>query len=59
MTAAPLTTPLFPLGQIVATPGAIEATSNAYRIECLFRHMTGDWGCVGPRGRRREHGSAA
>jgi hypothetical protein len=46
MTSAPLTTPLFPLGQIVATPGALEATSNPYRIACLFRHWTGDWGRV-------------
>lgn len=38
----------FPLGQIVATPGAIAATSDAYRLECLFRHVSGDFGCVCP-----------
>ena len=48
MTTAPLTTPLFPLGQIVATPGALEATTNQYRIGCLVRHCTGDWGRVDP-----------
>lgn len=37
---------LFALGQIVATPGAIEATTNEQRITCLFRHMSGDWGVV-------------
>ena len=38
----------FPLGSIVATRGALEATSNQHRINCLFRHAQGDWGCVGP-----------
>jgi hypothetical protein len=36
----------FPLGEIVATPGALAATSNAYRFECLLRHVSGDFGCV-------------
>ncbi len=36
----------FPLGAIVATPGALAATSEAYRFECLFRHASGDFGCV-------------
>lgn len=38
--------PLFSLGQIVATPGAIEALveANQTPIELLFRHVTGDWG---------------
>jgi hypothetical protein len=38
--------PLFPLGQIVMTPGAI-ALLNEYHVSrdsLLHRHMTGDWG---------------
>jgi hypothetical protein len=36
----------FPLGQIVATPGAIEALARAEQtaIEFLSRHQHGDWG---------------
>jgi hypothetical protein len=36
----------FPLGQIVATPGALEATTDAQRIDYLNRHANGDWGVV-------------
>ena len=38
--------PLFPLGQIVATPGAVEAMGEANQDprELLYRHVTGDWG---------------
>ena len=38
--------PLFPLGQVVATPGAI-ALMEAARIDpgqLLQRHQSGDWG---------------
>jgi hypothetical protein len=38
--------PLFALGQVVATTGAIEATSSWQRIQYLRAHMAGDWGCV-------------
>ena len=38
----------FPLGQMVATPGALEALAqngqNAF--EFIRRHETGDWGCL-------------
>jgi hypothetical protein len=36
----------FPLGQIVATPGALEALSGAGQAsqELLRRHTSGDWG---------------
>lgn len=38
----------FPLGQIVATPGALDLldrhATNA--MELLQRHQSGDWGCV-------------
>ena len=37
----------FPLGQIVATPGALEACPPDHLMRCLFRHARGDWGCVG------------
>lgn len=38
--------PLFPLGKVVATPGAMslfEALSTS-PLEYLFRHVLGDWG---------------
>jgi hypothetical protein len=44
--ATHITAPLFPLGQIVSTPGALEACSPAYLAECLTRHANGDWGVV-------------
>jgi hypothetical protein len=37
---------LFDLGQTVATPGALAACSREYMLECLGRHISGDWGCV-------------
>ena len=38
--------PLFPLGQVVATPGALTALEDAGQnpVEFLHRHVTGDWG---------------
>lgn len=38
--------PLFPLGQVVATPGALAALENAGQapFEFLMRHACGDWG---------------
>ncbi len=38
--------PLFDLGQIVATPGALEALQDAGQQPHVFltRHATGDWG---------------
>ena len=38
--------PLFPLGQIVATPGALAALGKAGQtpLEFLERHVRGDWG---------------
>ena len=40
--------PLFPLGQVVSTPGAMEemARANANGMRLLLRHVTGDWGEV-------------
>ena len=41
-----MSNPLFPLGKIVATPGAIEALeeSGQQPITFLQRHQSGDWG---------------
>jgi len=38
--------PLFPLGQVLATPGALEALGKAEQSpdEFLARHHAGDWG---------------
>lgn len=38
--------PLFSLGQVVATPGALMALKEAGQnpAEFLLRHVTGDWG---------------
>ena len=53
MTATPSrpSSPLFPIGAVVATPGAIEALAeahgNRWRIAAkslLARHQSGDWG---------------
>jgi hypothetical protein len=38
--------PSFELGQIVATPGALDATTDAQRLLYLARHSMGDWGHV-------------
>ena len=42
--------PLFPLGRVVATPGALEALEDAGQLpqEFLHRHVTGDWGVLPP-----------
>lgn len=40
--------PLFPLGQLTATPGAIDALAATGQTptEFLRRHQSGDYGCV-------------
>ncbi len=40
----------FPLGQIVATPGALAALDEAAinAADLLVRHQSGDWGSVPP-----------
>lgn len=40
--------PLFPAGQIVATPGALAALERANQkpAEFLCRHLSGDWGAL-------------
>ena len=39
-------TPRFPLGQIVATPGVLDACPPVRLNACLARHASGDWGIV-------------
>jgi len=45
---------LFRLGQLVATPGAIEtlSESNEGSISFLRRHQCGDWGELSPEDKR-------
>ena len=44
-----MSAPLFPLGQIVATPGALDASRDPGQfLKLLARHVRGDWGCVDP-----------
>lgn len=40
--------PLFPLGQILATPGAVELAdrTNTNLLTLLLRHQRGDFGCI-------------
>jgi len=44
------TIPLFPAGQIVATPGALALLEQAKKspLEYLSRHLRGDWGELCP-----------
>lgn len=44
----PTSNPLFPLGRVVATPGAIEALTSTGQTpsEFLVRHQAGDYGVV-------------
>ena len=41
-----MSSPLFSLGQIVSTPGALEALNaeGSNGLELLRRHVSGDWG---------------
>ena len=45
--------PLFPLGQVVATPGAIEVMERLgiNPAALIARHVTGDWGDIDPEDR--------
>lgn len=40
--------PRFELGQVVSTPGALEAITREEILTALSRHSQGDWGEVGP-----------
>lgn len=54
MYALPLTMERFPLGRVLATPGALEALANAKLLHTvlLARHVTGDWGDLGEEDKR-------
>jgi hypothetical protein len=43
-----MSAPRFPLGQILATPGALEAFGRCHQnpLDFLARHSSGDWGEV-------------
>lgn len=44
-----MSAPLFPLGQVVATPAALDASQHPGQfLELLARHVRGDWGSVDP-----------
>lgn len=38
--------PLFSLGQLVATPGVLESFTREFITECLQRHQSLDWGTI-------------
>jgi hypothetical protein len=42
-------TPLFALGQVVATPGALHVMTelDIVPLDLIHRHVTGDWGDLG------------
>ena len=41
-----ITRPLFQLGQIVGTPGAMNACPIPRQLECLAWHLSGQWGDI-------------
>ena len=49
--------PLFDLGQLVATPGALAALEKSGQspMEFLSRHVTGDWGEIPEEDRKEDH----
>lgn len=53
-TAEPKKKALFELGQVVATPGALQALQEANQppAEFLARHVTGDWDNLDPHDRQ-------
>ena len=53
------TGPRFPLGQLVATPGALAALTPADIHAALTRHAAGDWGEVDEDDRRENDLSVA
>jgi hypothetical protein len=48
---------LFPVGTIVATPGALAACGPDALIAFLARHVTGDWGVVSIEDRHTNDGA--
>lgn len=56
---APLCAPLFPMGQVVATPAVADhfAAHGINPIDYLSRHVCGDWGDVPPEDAAANHAS--
>lgn len=56
-----MSTARFPLGQTLATPGALEALEQAGQdpVELLARHQGGDWGDLAEEDRRENELSLA
>lgn len=52
MNTNPINSPRFPLGSVVATPGALEALGATDILKGLLRHADGDWGDLDPHDRR-------
>jgi len=48
---------MFELGQIVATPGALEfmATNNVSAGDLIHRHLAGDWGDLDKEDKKRNN----
>ncbi len=42
----PRNSPRFPLGRLVATPGALNAVTQDTLLISVSRHLSGDWGDV-------------
>lgn len=48
MSTSNLFTPIFPLGDVVATPGIVALIENGLMVDLyLTQHHAGDWGDVG------------
>ena len=56
-----MSTPKFPLGRVVATPGALRAITEAGNSpqEFLDRHIAGDWGDLDDEDRKENEFSVA
>jgi hypothetical protein len=48
-----MTSAVLDLGQIVSTPGAMEAFTEGEVSGCLLRHSAGDWGEISEEDKRR------
>lgn len=48
---------LFPMGRLVATPGALHAVLNCEISAAVNRHLAGDWGEVGKEDRAENNHS--
>ena len=49
--------PTFPLGALVATPGALDSATHVERRAVVRRHASGDWGELDAQDRRENERS--